>query len=72
MSTNALRPVNGRFNPRMTSDAPCLGSVKVAVYEVVTVALLTGESSARCCSARMACHCASVGLVGLPWLVHTR
>ena len=48
------------------------GRAKVAVYVVVTAVLLTGASSARCCSWRRACHCVSVGFVGLPWLVHTR
>ena len=43
----------------------------MVVYEVVRVAVLTGWSSARCCAAFIACNCASVGAVGLLWLVHT-
>jgi hypothetical protein len=63
-----LRPVTGRFTPRITSDPACLGRLKVVVQVVVTAALLTGWSSARCCCAFIACHCASVGFAGLLWL----
>src|SRR5262245_37390896 len=50
-------------------DAAWWGIVKLAVYEVVTVALVTPWSSARCCALRIACHCVSVGFVGLPMVV---
>jgi hypothetical protein len=45
--------------------------VKVVVYVVLSVGLLTAWASARCCAAFMACHCASVGEAGLLWPVQT-
>src|SRR5678815_872621 len=56
----------------ISSDPACRGIENVFVYVVpLIVALVTGVSSARCCCAFMACHCASVGAVGLFWPAQT-
>ena len=55
----------------MSKVPACRFRVNVFVYEVVRVVVVTGWSSARCCAAFIACHCVSVGAVGLFWLTQT-
>src|SRR5690348_9265670 len=69
MVVRPSRPVTGRLVLRTSSVPACRLMVKLVLYEVVSVAILT--SAYRCWAARMASHCASVGLPGLFWLCHT-